>query len=140
MKTLLVAALFFIAACHKPEPAAESPTPSVQQQRAERAAEVPASTQRQWTFLNRIRQEDAFNGALHRTMLNEQNELGVVLYSTVALESVPDLMRQVMTEMGKEFPNEAVTVAVYQVAVPPKRIGTAQLDAQTGEATFIPAK
>ena len=138
MRTLLLVAFFFVAACQKPEPAAEAPTPSVQQQRAKRAAEVPASTQRHWTFLNRIRQEDAYSGALHRTMLNEQNQLGLVLYSTVALETVPDLMRQVMTEMAKEFPNEEVTVAVYQVAVPPKRIGTAHLDGKTEEASYTP--
>ncbi len=140
MRKLLVVALFFVTGCHKPEPAAESPTPSVQQQRAERAAEVPESTQRHWNFLNRLRQEDAYSGAIHRTMLNEQNQLGVVLYSNVALETVPDLIRKVMTEMAQEFPQEDVDLVVYKVAVPPQKIGTAHVDGKTGEATYTPEK
>jgi hypothetical protein len=54
-------------------------------------------------FLNRLRQEDAFNSVIHRTQLSEQNQLGVVLLSNVALETVPDLMRKVMTEVSHEF-------------------------------------
>jgi len=45
-------------------------------------------------------------------------------------------MNKVMTEMGHEFPHEDVTVTVYPVATPPKRIGTAHLDGQTEEATY----
>ena len=138
MRTLLLVALLFLPACHRSKEAAEPATPSVQQQRAERAAEAPASMQQHWTFLNRIRQDDAYNEAIHRTMLNDQNELSVVLYSRVAPEAVPDLMRKVMTGMGQEFPHEDVTVAVYQVATPPKRIGTAHVDGKTGEATYTP--
>lgn len=140
MRTLLLAVLLTLAACHKPEPATEAPTPSVQQKRAERAAEVPESMQRHWTFLNRLRQEDDYSSVIHRTQVDEQNQLGVVLYSSVALESVPDLMRKVMTTMAQEFPHEDVTLAVYQTATPPKRIGTAHVDGQTGEATYTPEK
>ncbi len=132
--------LALLAACGRSERSAESPTPSVQQQRAESAAAVPESTQRHWTFLNRLRQEDAYSGVIHRTQLTEQNQLGLVLYSSVALETVPDLMRKVMTAMAQEFPHEDVTLAVYQTATPPKRIGTAHLDGQTGEATYTPEK
>ena len=52
----------------------------------QRAAELPESMQRHWTFLNRIRQDDAFSGFIHRTMLNEENQLGVVLFSSVKPE------------------------------------------------------
>jgi len=135
---LLVVALSVFSACHKPEPVAQSPTPSVVQKRAERAAEVPASMQRHWTFLNRIRQDDAFNSLIDRTMLNEDNQLGVVLFSSVKPEQVSDAMNKVMTEMGREFPHEDATVAVYQLATPPKRIGTAHLDGQTEKATYTP--
>ena len=117
-----------LAACHKPEPVLESPTPSVEQKRAERAAEVPESMQRHWTFLNRIRQDDAFNGLIHRTMLTQENQIGAVLFSSVKPEQVSAGMTKVMTEMGREFPHEDVTVAVYQVATPPnesaRRIST----------------
>jgi hypothetical protein len=135
---LIAVSLAFLAACDRSKPAAESPTPSVQQQRAESAAAVPESTQRHWTFLNRLRQEDEYSGVIHRTQLNKQNELGVVLYSSVALETVPDLMRKVMTAMAHKFPQEDLTLTVYQVATPPKQIGMAHLDGKTGEATYTP--
>ncbi len=138
MRTLLLVALLFLPACHRSKEAAEPATPSVQQQRAERAAEVPESMQRHWTFLNRIRQDDAYNSAIHRTMLNDQNQLSVVLYSRVALDTVPDLMRKVMTEMGQEFPQEDVDLVVYKVAVPPQKIGTAHVDGKTGEVSYTP--
>jgi len=133
---VLAVSLALLAACHRSKPAAESPTPSVQQQRAESAAAVPESTQRYWTFLNRLRQKDAYSDVIHRTQLNEQNQLGVVLYSSVALETVPDLMCKVMTEMAHEFPNEELTLTVYQVATPPRKIGVAHVDGQTSEATY----
>ncbi|HEX4665942.1 MAG TPA: hypothetical protein VH207_05030 [Chthoniobacterales bacterium] len=140
MRTLLLVALFFLPACHRAKEAAEPATPAVQQQPAERAAEVPESMQRQWTFLNRIRQDEAYSAMINRTMLNDQNEISVVLYSGVARERVPDLMRKVMTEMGQEFPHEDVTVAVYQFPSPPKRLGTAHLDGKTAQATYVPEK
>ena len=37
-------------------------------------------------------------------------------------------MDKVMREMGQEFPHEDVTLAVYTVATPPRKIGTAHLD------------
>ena len=138
MRVLLVAALSVLAACHKPEPVVESPTPSVEQERAERAAEVPASMQRHWTFLNRIRQDDAFSSFIHRTMLNEENQLGVVLFSSVKPEQVPAVMDKVMGEMAREFPHEDVTLAVYTVATPPRKIGTAHLDGQSERTTYTP--
>lgn len=133
---LLVVALLIVAACHRPEPVAEAPTPSAQQKRAERASKVPTATQRHWTFLNRIRQHDAFNSAIQRTLVNDQNELGVVLYSSVASDKVSDLMRKVMAEMAQEFPREDVTLAVYKAGTPPQKIGAAHLDGKTEEATY----
>jgi hypothetical protein len=140
MRTLLLIALFFLPACHREREAAKSATPSVQQQRAERSAEVPDSMQQHWTFLNRIRQDEAYSDMIARTMLSDQNEISVVLYPGVALEKVPDLMRKVMTEMGQEFPHEDLTVAVYEIATPPKRLGTAHVDGKTGEGSYTPGK
>ena len=141
MKILLVAAvLVFLAACHKPKPAAaEASTPSAQEKFAERAAAAPASTQKRWDFLNRLRQEDAFNRVIHRTLLNDQEQLGVDLYANVAPEKVPELMRAVMARMAEKFPDEDVALAVYAVATPPKRIGTARVDGKTGETSFTPS-
>ncbi len=136
MKKLLLVACFFVIGCHKPEPAEPPPTPSVQQKRAERAVAVPESTQRHWTFLNQIRQEDAFSGSISRTLLDEQNQLGVVLYSSVKPEAVPDLMRAVLRGLAQKFPGEDATVIVYMTATPPRKIGSAHLDGKTEEPTY----
>jgi hypothetical protein len=49
-------------------------------------------------------------------------------------------MRKVMTAMAQKFPNEDMTLAVYQAATPPKRLGTASLDGQSGKASYTPEK
>lgn len=138
MRTLLLVALFFLPACHREKETAAPATPSVPQQGAEPEAAVSEPMQQQWTFLNRIRQDEAYSDMIARTMLSDQNEISVVLYPGVALEKVPDLMRKVMTEMGREFPHEDLTVAVYQIATPPKRLGTAHVDGKTGEGSYTP--
>ena len=140
---LLVAGLISLSACHRSKPAAESPTPSEQQVRAERAAraaQVPEATQQQWTYLNRIRQSDTLSTSIDRTLLDEQNHLGIVLFSSVTPENVPALLRQVMTGMAKEFPRADLTLDVFQGATPPKKLGTANLNGQTGEVTYTPTK
>lgn len=136
----LLAAGLFSFGCHEPKPAVETPTPSEEQNRPERATQVSESTQRQWTYLNRIRQGDAFYTSIDRTLRNDQNEIGVVLTSRVPADQVPDLMRKVMTEMAQEFPKEDVTLAVYAASAPPNKIGTAHLDGQTGKTTYTPGK
>ncbi|HXA08442.1 MAG TPA: hypothetical protein VNW28_00580 [Chthoniobacterales bacterium] len=137
---ILGGALLSMAACHKLKPAAENATPSEEQVRATRAAEVPKSIQQQWTCLNRIRQRDGLNSTIDRTLLDEQNQLGVVLFSTVTPDKVPALMRTVMTEMAQEFPNDNVTLTVYASANPPRKMGTAHRDGQTGEVSYVPEK
>ena len=138
--SLLFAASLSLLGCHEPKPAAETPTPSEQQNRSARAAEVPESTQRHWTYLNRIRQADSLNTSIDRTLLNDQNELGIVLYSNVTPDKVPALVRTVMTEMAQEFPREDLSLTVYGASSPPHKIGTAHLDGQTGETTYSPEK
>ena len=136
LRLMLGAALLSLLACQKIKPEIENPTPSDQQRQAARAAEVPESTQRKWTHLNRIRQKDAFNTSIDRTLLDDQGQLGIVLYISVAPEKVPALVRDVMTEMAREFPQEDVTLGVYRSASPPQRLGTAHLDGKTGESTY----
>ncbi len=41
-------------------------------------------------------------------MLNEDNQIGVVLFSSVKPEQVPIVMNKMMTEMDKEFPHNEV--------------------------------
>jgi uncharacterized ParB-like nuclease family protein len=135
---LLVAGLFSLGACHRPQAAAEAP--SEQQSREERAAQLPESTQRHRTYLNRIRQADALNTSIDRTLVNDQNQLGFVLSSSVTPDKVPALMRTVMTGMAQEFPREDLTLTVYAASTPPYQIGTAHLDGQSGKTTYTPKK
>ncbi|MBA3650826.1 MAG: hypothetical protein H0W66_04915 [Chthoniobacterales bacterium] len=138
MRKLLVLACLFVIACHKPEPSAPPPTPSAQERRAERAAAVPEAIQRHWTFLNQIRQDDAVSGSISRTLVNDQNQLGVVLYSSVTPDKVPDLMREVLRQMGAKFPGEDTTLGVYMTASPPRKIGVAHLEGKTAETSYTP--
>ena len=137
---ILGAALLSATACHKAKPPTEPATPSEQQKRAARIAEAPEVAREHWSYLNRIRQADSLNGSIVRTMLSDQGELGVVLFSSVARDKVPTIMRQVMQEMADGFPKEDVTLSVYVLPSPPRKIGTAQLDGQTGEVTYTPEK
>lgn len=133
---LAVAASLGMAACVKPKPVAETATPSPQEKLAARAAVVPKPVQDQWTILNRIRQDESLS--IGRTMLDDQNQLGVVLAADVAPEKVEGIMRTVLTEMAHDFPKEDVTVGVFQSANPPRKIGVAHLDGKTEEATYTP--
>lgn len=135
---LVLTASTSLVGCSKPKPEAESTTPSPQQERAARAAEVPPPFQEKWTILNRIRQDESL--LIGRTLLNEQNELGLVFDTSVTAEKIPDLMHRVMTEMARDFPHEDITVAAYGSATPPRPLGSAHLNGQTGEITFTPAK
>ena len=137
---VLGAVLLSLTACQKTKPAAETAAASEQQTQAKQAVEAPESIQQQWTYLNRIRQRDALNSSIARTLLDEQNQLGVVLFLSVTPDKVPALMRTVTTEMAQEFPRQNVTLSVYESASPLRKIGTAHLDGQTGEVTYIPEK
>ncbi len=135
---MLVVTWLSLVACHKPKPALEMATPTDQQKQAASAARVPESTQRHWTFLNRIRQEDSLNTSIARTLVDDQNQLGFVFYSRVAPDKVPGLVRQVMEQMAQEFPKEDITLSVYGAGSPPRKIGTAHLDGQTEESIYTP--
>lgn len=142
MRKLFLVALLALAGCDRTKPEAQPPTPVVtaQQTMARRAAEVPDPIKRHWTFLNQIRQDDAFSGSIHRTLLNEQGQLGVVLYSSVKPEEVPAMMEQVLGQMAHKFPGEDATFIVYMTSNPPRKLGVAQLDGKTGKTTYTPEK
>ena len=96
--------------------------------------------QRQADFLNRIRQADPQHRTIDRAMLNEQNELGLILDRTVEMDKVPDLMRTILGQMAREFPGQDLTVLAYTPSNPPHKIGTAKLNAQTRDMTYMPAQ
>jgi hypothetical protein len=71
--------------------------------------------ERQAAFLNRIRQSDPRFQTIQRAHLNENNELGLVLNRDVEMDSIPALMRTMLTEMAKEFPGQDLTVVALGV-------------------------
>ncbi len=106
-------------------------------QRDNSAAEASGSErQRQMAFLNRIRAADPQQRTIDRALLNEQNELGLVLDRTVEMDKIPDLMRTMLTQMAKEFPGQDLNVIAYAPSQPPRKIGTAHLNAQTRDMTY----
>jgi hypothetical protein len=94
--------------------------------------------QRQADFLNRIRAADPQQTTIDRALLNEQNELGLILDRRVEMDKVPDLMRAMLKQMAGEFPGEDLTILAYAPSAPPRKIGTAHLNARTRDMTYTP--
>lgn len=95
---------------------------------------------RQADFLNRIRAADPGHRTIKRAMLNERNELGLILDRSVEMDRVPELMRRILTQMGREFPGQDLTILAYTPSNPPHKIGSAHLNAQTREMTYTPVE
>ncbi len=134
----LIGALSCLTACDAPTQVSPIAAPPVEENRAAQPAKVPNVMQRQMAFLNRIRQADPQKVTIDRALLNEQNELGLILDRSVEMDKIPALMRSVMTEMAREFPGQDLTVIAYAPSSPPRKIGTAHLNAQTGDMTYTP--
>ncbi|MDB6028739.1 MAG: hypothetical protein JWM68_4962 [Verrucomicrobiales bacterium] len=92
--------------------------------------------ERQLEFVNRIRDDDPQFRTIQRAVMNEQNELGLVLGRKVEMEFIPTLMRSMLTQMAREFPGQDLTVVAYAPSNPPVKMGSAHLNANTGEMTF----
>jgi hypothetical protein len=110
--------------------------PPVQARSADDGSEL---RQRQIAFLHRLRQADPQYQTIEKTILNEQNELGVILNRHVEMEAVRPLMRTLLTQMAKAFPGQNLTVIAYAPSEPPMKIGTARLHARTRQMTYTPA-
>jgi len=136
--SIFATSVLLVAACHRPKPATGTATPTAQEQQAAREAVAPESTQRHLTYLNRVRQTDAFNIVIASTLLDDKGQLGFVLYSRVTPDKVPGLVRQLMAEMAKQFPQEDLILSVYGAGKPPRKIGTARVDGKTEESTYTP--
>ncbi|MDQ3622570.1 MAG: hypothetical protein M3463_08790 [Verrucomicrobiota bacterium] len=107
-----------------------------------RAATTPANTRefkdRQMAFLNRLREADPQKRTIDRAFLNEQNELGLILDRSVEMDKIRPLMTTMLTQMAAEFPGEDLTVLAYTPSDPPRKIGTARLNARTRDMTYTP--
>ena len=87
-------------------------------------------------FLDRIRQADPQQRTIERALLNEQNELGLILDRSVEMDKIPALMKTMLTQMAKEFPGQDLTVLAYAPSNPPRKIGTARLDARSRDMSY----
>jgi predicted ribosome-associated RNA-binding protein Tma20 len=56
------------------------------------------------------------------------------------MEKIPDLMRAMLTQMARQFPDQDLIVVAYAPANRPLKIGRAHLDARTREMTYTPEK
>jgi hypothetical protein len=118
----------------QPRGASEQPAVS----RASSTGAASSQKQRQAEFLNRIRQSDPRYQTIEKAVLNENNELGLILSRSVEMDSIPALMRTMLAQMNKEFPGQDITVIAYAPTQPPRRIGTAHLNASTRDMTYTP--
>jgi hypothetical protein len=129
----------FISSCSPPvdEPqGAAAPPSDYQVGRGSSASTMGTQREHQAAFLQRIRNSDPQFRAIERAVFNERNELGVVLDRTVEMDSVPQLMRSLLTQMAREFPGQDLTILAYAPADPPMRLGVARLDARTRQMTY----
>ncbi len=129
--------LLLLASCDASPPAS---TPSTEQDRAAQPDSTQDLKQRQMAFLNRIREADPQQRTIDRALINEQNELGLILDRSVEMQKIPDLMRTMLEQMAREFPNQDLTVLAYTPSNPPQKIGTAHLDARTRAMTYVPSQ
>jgi hypothetical protein len=97
---------------------------------------MPSQREDQAAFLRRVRSSDPQFQTIERAVFNERNELGVVLSRSVEMDSIPQLMRSLLTQMAREFPGQDLTVLAYAPTDPPTRLGVARLSARTGEMTY----
>lgn len=94
--------------------------------------------QRQAAFLRRLRGADPQHQTIERAVFNQQNELGLILNRSVDLDKIPALMRSVLIQMARAFPGQDLTVLAYAPSDPPRKIGTARLNARTRDMTYTP--
>jgi len=130
--------LCLLVSCDTRESISSGNAPPAEQNRVAQPAARQDFKQQQLAFLNRIRDADPQQRTIERAMLNEQNELGLILDANVGMDRIPDLMRMMLTEMAREFPNQDLTVLAYTPSNPPRKIGTAHLDARTRAMSYVP--
>ena len=136
--SVITGCLWLLASCDVQQPISSTNAPPVEQDRVAQPDVRLNFKQRQLAFLNRIREADPQQRTIQRAMLNEQNELGIILDGNVGMDRISDLMRMMLTEMAREFPDQDLTVLAYTPSNPPRKIGTAHLDARTREMSYVP--
>ena len=62
----------------------------------------------------------------------------LILDRSVEMNRIPDLMRTLLTQMAREFPEQDLTVVAYTPSSPPQKVGTGHLDSRTKEMNYLP--
>lgn len=128
--------MLLCSACDRPIPPQVHATPAPEASATHSASQ---DKQRQLAFLQKIRDADPKGETIQRALLNENHELGLILGRGVEMEKIPTLMRGMLAQMAKEFPGEDLTVIAYAPSSPPRKIGTARLNAHSKDMTYTPA-
>ena len=121
-------------------PAAAPHSGAFEQRVADTQSDQGTLKQRQAAFLNRIRKADPERRTIERAVFNGQNELGLILSRSVELDKIPALMRSMLVQMARAFPGQDLTILAYTPSNPPRKIGTARLNARTRDMSYTPER
>jgi hypothetical protein len=125
--------------CHA-APLAEEPPSDASLQPVATQLDQSNLKQRQVAFLNHIRKADPDHTTIVRALFNEQNDLGLILNRSIELDKIPALMRTMLAQMARAFPGQDLTILAYTPSNPPRKIGTARLNARTRDMTYTPER
>jgi hypothetical protein len=128
-----------LSVCDAAPPPASLPSGAFEQ-RAAAQLDQGDLKQRQIVFLKQIRKADPEHRTIERALFNEQNDLGLILNRSIELDKIPALMRTMLAQMARAFPGQDLTVLAYTPSNPPRKIGTARLNARTRDMTYTPER
>ena len=114
-------------------------TPSGPKEQAARTAAAPEDLRRKWIFLNRIRQDDAFNDWLNRTMLTDDNQLGIVVSSPLTAKELSSRVEQLLKRLAAPSPGETLILKAYAPGKPLRLLGTGTRHGENGAFSWTPA-
>ncbi len=131
-----VGSVLVLACCDAQQPAWAGNSPAGQ------TIAEPANLQdlrrRQIEFLNQIRRFDPQREVINRAIFNRRNELGVIVNRSVEMQKIPGLTRTLLTKIAQQFPNQDLTILAYAPTNSLFKLGTAHLDARTGNMVYSP--
>ncbi len=139
-RLLVFPAMLILVGCDAAPSAAPGAGHAVELNRPAEGKPAGDLAQRQAAFLNRLREADPQQRTIDRALLNEQNELGLILDRSVEMDKIPALMRTMLGQMAREFPAQDLAVIAYAPSTPPRKIGTARLNARTRDMTYTPER
>ena len=137
---LFCCALWIGLSASNASPRADAPSATFQRSSTDYLETEANLKQRQITFLNRIRKADPRHQTIERAVFNEQNELGLILNRSVEMDKIPALMRSMLVQMARAFPGQDLTILAYAPSNPPRKIGTARLNARTRDMSYTPER